>query len=108
MSKKGRILEDPIGFRLRKNDIYIFQTLVFTDTKRECDNLTYILNRMGKSRCAAIHGDKDQRERERVLSDFRNGRINVLVATDVAARGLGNFIYIKLFIKTTIIIRKFS
>ena len=92
MSKKGRILEASIGYE--KNDNHFFQTLVFTDTKRECDNLTYILNRMGKSRCAAIHGDKDQRERERVLSDFRNGRINVLVATDVAARGLGNFIYI--------------
>lgn len=64
------------------------KTLIFTDTKRECDNLSYILNRMGGARCAAIHGDKDQRERERVLNDFRTNRITVLVATDVAARGL--------------------
>ena len=63
--------------------------MIFTDTKRECDNLAYILNRMGSCRCAAIHGDKDQRERERVLAEFRTGRISVLVATDVAARGLG-------------------
>ncbi|CAG5112350.1 Oidioi.mRNA.OKI2018_I69.chr2.g6574.t2.cds [Oikopleura dioica] len=72
---------------------YWFQTitskkiLVFTDTKRDCDNLAYTMSN-GRVRCAAIHGDKDQRERERVLMDFRNGRINVLVATDVAARGL--------------------
>ena len=73
---------------------FLLKTLVFTDTKRECDNLTYILNRMGKASCAAIHGDKDQRERERVLQDFRTGRINVLVATDVAARGLGKLHHI--------------
>ena len=48
-----------------------------------------MMNRMGGPRCAAIHGDKDQRERERVLGDFRSGRVLVLVATDVAARGLG-------------------
>ena len=66
-----------------------FQTLIFTDTKRECDNLSYMLNRMRGPRSAAIHGDKDQRERERVLGDFRSGKIMVLVATDVAARGLG-------------------
>jgi len=64
------------------------KTLIFTDTKRECDNLSYMLNRMRGPRSAAIHGDKDQRERERVLSEFRSGRIMVLVATDVAARGL--------------------
>ena len=71
--------------------ISVIQTLIFTDTKRECDNLSYMLNRMRGPRSAAIHGDKDQRERERVLSEFRSGRIMVLVATDVAARGLGQF-----------------
>ena len=44
---------------------------------------------MQDARCSAIHGDKDQRERERVLNDFRSGRVMVLIATDVAARGLG-------------------
>lgn len=62
--------------------------LVFTDTKRECDSLSYSLNRTKHRTCAAIHGDKDQRERERVLKDFRDGRISTLIATDVAARGL--------------------
>lgn len=62
--------------------------LVFTDTKRECDNLAYVLNKQRHRSCAAIHGDKDQRERERVLNDFRNGRVSTLIATDVAARGL--------------------
>jgi len=61
--------------------------LIFTDTKRECDNIAYQLKRIGNS-AAAIHGDKDQRERESVLNSFRNGRISTLVATDVAARGL--------------------
>ena len=51
--------------------------------------MSYILNRMNRAQCAAIHGDKEQRERERVLADFRAGRVMVLVATDVAARGLG-------------------
>lgn len=38
---------------------------------------------------AALHGDKNQHEREQVLAQFRSGRIVVLVATDIAARGLG-------------------
>lgn len=38
---------------------------------------------------AAIHGDKSQQERDYVLNSFRNGRQAILVATDVAARGLG-------------------
>ena len=38
--------------------------------------------------CAAIHGDKDQRQRDFVLANFRNGRTPVMVATDVAARGI--------------------
>merc|ERR1712232_644230 len=36
----------------------------------------------------AIHGDKDQRQRDRVMADFKTGRVNILVATDVAQRGL--------------------
>merc|ERR1719331_1426096 len=38
--------------------------------------------------CGVIHGDKDQRERERVLSDFKSGVRPVMIATDVAARGI--------------------
>jgi ATP-dependent RNA helicase DDX5/DBP2 len=46
------------------------------------------LRQSGIHSCGAIHGDKDQYEREKSLDNFRKGRGNVLVATDVAARGL--------------------
>ena len=51
-----------------------------------CDNLSRAFQR--QIGCNAIHGDKEQRERERVLHEFKNGRSPILVATDVAARGL--------------------
>ncbi|KAL8511342.1 hypothetical protein ACS0TY_017948 [Phlomoides rotata] len=60
--------------------------IVFTQTKRDADRLAYALQRSFK--CEALHGDISQNERERTLSSFRNGVVNVLVATDVAARGL--------------------
>ncbi|MBV1789805.1 DEAD/DEAH box helicase [Marinobacterium sp. D7] len=63
------------------------QTLVFTRTKRRADELTASLQHEGID-AAAIHGDKHQRERIAVLNAFADGEINVLVATDVAARGL--------------------
>ncbi|XP_052163547.1 DEAD-box ATP-dependent RNA helicase 53 [Oryza glaberrima] len=60
--------------------------IVFTQTKREADRLAYA---MGRSyACQALHGDISQNQRERTLSGFRDGRFNILVATDVAARGL--------------------
>ncbi|PKA56694.1 DEAD-box ATP-dependent RNA helicase 46 [Apostasia shenzhenica] len=60
--------------------------IVFCSTKRMCDQLADFLDRaFGAS---AIHGDKSQMERDRVLSDFRSGKSPILVATDVAARGL--------------------
>eukprot|EP00927_Polykrikos_kofoidii_P000287 TRINITY_DN1010_c2_g1_i1.p1 TRINITY_DN1010_c2_g1~~TRINITY_DN1010_c2_g1_i1.p1 ORF type:complete len:611 (-),score=92.23 TRINITY_DN1010_c2_g1_i1:158-1729(-) len=61
--------------------------LVFANTKRQCDQLSNQLYRQGLS-CSSIHGDKDQRERDEALNGLKNGRIKVLVATDVAARGL--------------------
>ncbi|XP_051114786.1 DEAD-box ATP-dependent RNA helicase 53, mitochondrial-like [Andrographis paniculata] len=60
--------------------------IVFTQTKRDADRLSYAMQRNIK--CEALHGDISQNQRERTLSAFREGRINVLVATDVAARGL--------------------
>ncbi len=63
------------------------KAIVFTQTKREADWLAGKLREAG-FRAAAIHGDYKQSRRERVLSDFRRGRLNLLVATDVAARGL--------------------
>lgn len=61
--------------------------LVFVETKKGCDALTRSLRQDGYSaRC--IHGDKTQEERDYVLKDFKSGAFSVLVATDVAARGL--------------------
>lgn len=64
-----------------------FYGLVFCQTKREVTEITEWLKRKSfKVDC--IHGDRPQRERDFILKDFRTGRIKILVATDVAARGL--------------------
>ncbi|KAK1392531.1 RNA helicase [Heracleum sosnowskyi] len=62
-------------------------TLVFVETKRGADLLEHWLCGNGYS-ATAIHGDKVQMERERALRSFKNGSTPILVATDVAARGL--------------------
>uniref|UniRef100_A0A0E0C3F5 RNA helicase n=1 Tax=Oryza meridionalis TaxID=40149 RepID=A0A0E0C3F5_9ORYZ len=62
------------------------KVLIFCTTKRMCDQLARTLTRQFGA--SAIHGDKSQSEREKVLSHFRSGRSPILVATDVAARGL--------------------
>jgi ATP-dependent RNA helicase RhlE len=63
------------------------QALVFCKTKRRSDRVGTQLARAG-IRTAVIHGNKSQSARNRALSDFKAGRVNVLVATDIAARGL--------------------
>ncbi|MBA0712432.1 hypothetical protein Golax_011536 [Gossypium laxum] len=60
--------------------------IVFCSTKKMCDQLARNLSRQFGA--AAIHGDKSQADRDYVLNQFRTGRSPVLVATDVAARGL--------------------
>ncbi|HEX2314144.1 MAG TPA: DEAD/DEAH box helicase [Thermomonospora sp.] len=62
-------------------------TMVFCQTKRTCDRVAADLERRGFA-AAAVHGDLGQGQRERALRAFRSGKIDVLVATDVAARGL--------------------
>jgi ATP-dependent RNA helicase DDX3X len=62
-------------------------TLVFVETKRMADTLSDFLINQGFP-ATAIHGDRTQRERERALEFFRNGRCPIMVATAVAARGL--------------------
>ncbi len=62
-------------------------TLAFCNTKAQCRELTELLDSRGFS-ALALHGDLDQREREDVLIQFANQSCSVLVATDVAARGL--------------------
>ena len=63
------------------------KTIVFCHTKRRVDQLTKKL-KARDYRADAIHGDVAQNKRERVIKSFRDGSISVLVATDVAARGL--------------------
>jgi ATP-dependent RNA helicase RhlE len=63
------------------------QALVFCKTKRGSDRVGEHLERAGIS-AAVIHGNKSQNARTRALADFKAGRVNVLVATDIAARGL--------------------
>jgi superfamily II DNA/RNA helicase len=65
----------------------VSRTMIFTRTRRGADRLAASLKQEGV-RAAAIHGDLPQRIRERSLEDFQDGRLPVLVATDVAARGL--------------------
>ncbi len=63
------------------------RTLVFTRTKHGADRIVKHLTRDGIE-SAAIHGNKSQAQRERALGDFRTGKCRVLVATDIAARGI--------------------
>ena len=68
-------------------DVDLKQALVFTATKRSAEDLSVSLVRQGFS-AGALHGDMRQRERNQTLQHLRDGRMRVLVATDVAARGI--------------------
>uniref|UniRef100_A0A914MRL9 RNA helicase n=1 Tax=Meloidogyne incognita TaxID=6306 RepID=A0A914MRL9_MELIC len=63
------------------------KTLIFVETKRKADEITRNMRRDGWP-ALCIHGDKEQKEREWVLSEFKEGKTPILLATDVAARGL--------------------
>ena len=64
-----------------------FYGLVFTQTKNDADNVTRLLDEKGYD-VAALHGDIPQGQREKILARFRSRKTRVLVATDVAARGI--------------------
>ena len=66
---------------------FVRRVLVFTRTKYGADKLTRHLKHEGIP-AAAIHGDKAQSARQRTMDDFREGRLRILVATDLAARGI--------------------
>ncbi len=68
-------------------DAALYQVLVFTRTKRRANDVARQLHSMGVP-SDAIHGNKTQNARERALQRFRTGRLRVLVATDIAARGI--------------------
>ncbi len=85
-------IQAPIHNRLAMLSDLLFayapeRTIVFTSTKAECNDLAMGLESRAHS-AAPIHGDMGQIDRERVMERFRSGVVNVLVATDVAARGL--------------------
>jgi superfamily II DNA/RNA helicase len=63
------------------------KAILFCRTKRGCDKVIEKLDELG-IKAAAIHGDLRQQQRERALADFSSDKLHVLVATDVAARGL--------------------
>jgi len=81
MSHKKKLLEHLLS------DADLKQAIVFTATKRDADTLADNLSAQGHV-ASALHGDMNQRERTRTLTKLRNGRLRILVATDVAARGI--------------------
>jgi len=81
MAHKNRLLDHLL------RDTELNQALVFTATKRDADSLADELSAQGHA-AAALHGDMNQRERNRTLLNLRRGTVRVLVATDVAARGI--------------------
>ncbi|MBV9881526.1 MAG: DEAD/DEAH box helicase [Sphingomonadaceae bacterium] len=72
------------GFSERGN---MERVLIFTRTKHGADRVVKLLGQDGIA-AAAIHGNKSQPQRERALAEFKNGRTKILVATDIAARGI--------------------
>ena len=81
LSHKNRVLTHLV------NDIGINQAIIFTATKRDADTLADDLQAQGH-KVAALHGDMHQSARTRTITQMRHGNIRLLVATDVAARGL--------------------
>jgi ATP-dependent RNA helicase RhlE len=68
-------------------DLQIDRTLAFTRTKHGADRVVEFLQKRGFT-AAALHGNKSQNARERALDSFKSGKLRVLVATDIAARGI--------------------
>lgn len=81
--------------RVNKNELLLHilenqdieQVLLFSRTKHGADRIVRNLRKQ-KIKCAAIHGDKSQNQRQKALSEFKDCNIRVLVATDIAARGI--------------------
>ena len=69
------------------DDIHLDKAIVFTATKRGADRLAKTLHAKGHP-AAALHGDMNQNQRNRAITHLRSGQVRLLVATDVAARGI--------------------
>lgn len=63
------------------------KTIVFASSKVKCKEVAYMLKKK-KFRVAAMHSDLEQDERDRVMLDFKNNKLDILVATDIVARGI--------------------
>ena len=81
LSHKNKLLDHVL------RDVTLKQAIIFTATKRDADTLADNLSAQGFD-AGALHGDMNQRERTRTLNKLRRGGLRVLVATDVAARGI--------------------
>ncbi|MCG6191170.1 DEAD/DEAH box helicase [Maribellus maritimus] len=79
--KKNQLLISLLKQDLNKS------VLIFSRTKRGADKIARVLNN-SSIECEAIHGNKSQVARQRALSNFKSGRTSVIVATDIAARGI--------------------
>ena len=77
----------PDLFAKLHHDLSMFRTIAFTRTKHGADKLVRQLHQRG-IRAKAIHGNKTQNNRQRALDEFKKGKLEVLVATDIAARGI--------------------
>ncbi len=82
-----RKADKPALLTLTLQEGSIDRALVFTRTKHGADKLVRTLDKAGV-RAAAIHGNKSQPQREKTLGAFRSGKLRILIATDIAARGL--------------------
>jgi ATP-dependent RNA helicase DDX5/DBP2 len=83
--KRGKLIK-----HLEKISSESAKVLIFVGTKRVADDLTKYLRQDGWP-SLAIHGDKQQQERDWVLEEFKSGRSPIMIATDVASRGLGMY-----------------
>jgi ATP-dependent RNA helicase RhlE len=79
--QKGKLLADILGKEKGK------AVLVFSRTKHGADRIARVLNKKGIG-CEAIHGNKSQQARQRALTNFKSGKTRVIIATDIAARGI--------------------
>ncbi|MCF0225489.1 MAG: DEAD/DEAH box helicase [Fibrobacter sp.] len=80
--RKGALLKE-----LLQSNEQMKKVLVFTRTKHGADKIVRVLEKAG-IKCAAIHGNKSQNRRQEALGNFKTEQIRVLVATDIAARGI--------------------
>lgn len=79
--QKSELLIDILGREKEKT------VLVFSRTKHGADKIARVLNKKGIG-CEAIHGNKSQNARQRALNNFKSGKTRVIIATDIAARGI--------------------